>query len=106
MSWYPDVPNLPIAKPKEIEALEQRGRTYLDSMPPLEVQETVDNIAEAVAVAYKKKNAKGDREGCLEVVSVALKVTGSAIGGHVGNAMVAQCDTAAERAIEIYFPIE
>lgn len=106
MGWYPDVPKLPIKKPRLIEQLEQKNRAFLDSLPGTEVQETVDNIADAVAAEYKKEVPKGNREMCLEIVSVALTVTGSAIGGQVGNAMVAQSDKAALRATENYFPEE
>lgn len=105
MAWFPDVPDLPISKPKKVEELERKGRTYLDSIPKVEVQEIVDDIAEAVAAQYKKEKPKGNHERCLEIVSVALKVTGSAIGGHVGTAMIAQSDTAAERAAELFFPL-
>jgi hypothetical protein len=104
MSWHPDVPNIPIKKPKEIETLELMDRVSLDSMPPMEVQEKVDEIAHSVARDYKKQVKNGTFEGCLEIVSVALRVTGSAIGGNVGNAMIAECDTAALNACRIAFP--
>lgn len=105
MSWYPDVPEIPISKPRLVRELEKKSRTFLDSMPGVEVQETVDNIAEAVAATYKKEHPKGTAEKCLEIVSVALTVTGSAIGGHVGNAMIAQSDKAAQRATNLYFEV-
>ena len=68
------------------------------------MQETVDNIAEAIAGAYKKEHPKGTPK-CLEIVSLALTVTGSAIGGHVGTAMVAESDKAAQRATNLYFEV-
>lgn len=107
MRWHPDVPDLPIKKPKEIESLELMDRAVLDSMPPVEVKETVDQIAHAVARSYvDEKMDRATQDECLEVVSIALKVTGAAIGGQVGNAMVAESDTAAETACHLAFPDE
>lgn len=104
MIWHPDVPNLPIKKPKKIEAIETMDKAFLDSLPPLEVQEMVDGAADAVAHACKRELKEATHEKCLEIVSVALTVTGSAIGGTVGNAMVAQADKAAKLATDQYFP--
>lgn len=105
MSWHPDVPNLPIKKPKEIETLEQMNRLTLDSMPPLEVEEKVNEIAHAVARDYKKQKKDGSFDECLEVVSVALRVTGSGIGGQVGQAMIAGCNLLALKVSQESFPI-
>lgn len=104
MNWHPDVPDLPIRKPREIELLEMMDRVSLDSLPPLEVDEKVDEIAHAVARDYKSQTADGSFVECVEVVSVALEVTGSAIGGHVGNAMIAARNSAALRAGLDAFP--
>lgn len=104
MTWHPDVPNIPIKKPKEIEALEQMDRVSLDSMPSVEVKEKVEQIAHAVARDYKKQKKNGNFDECLEVVSIALKVTGSAIGGHVGTAMIAACDSASLVAAQDAYP--
>lgn len=106
MIWHPDVPNLPIKKPKKIEDIEQMDPAFLNSLPKVEVQELVDGAAEAVAQAYKQQIPKGNREQCLEIVSVALTVTGSAIGGQVGNAMIAQADKNGERVASLFFPQE
>ena len=104
MRWHPDVPDLPIRKPKEIEDLELMDRAVLDSMPPLEVEETVAQIAHAVARDYMlDKRENGTEQECLELISIALKVTGAAIGGHVGNAMVAESDSAAATACKLAF---
>lgn len=103
MIWHPDVPNLPIKKPKRIEAIEKMDPTYRESLPQVEVQELVDDAAEAVAKEYKKEFPNGTHERCIELVSVALTVTGSAIGGQVGNAMIAQADKNAERVATMYF---
>lgn len=104
MRWHPDVPDLPIKKPKEIENLEQMDRAVLDSMPPMEVEETVAQIAHAVARNYlKEKKDLATQPECLELISIALKVTGAAIGGHVGNAMVAEANSAAETACRLAF---
>lgn len=104
MRWHPDVPDLPINKPKQIEKLEMMDRKSLDSMPPVEVKEKVDEIAHAVAKECKRQIKNCSYETCVEVVSVAMEVTGSAIGGHVGTAMIAAQDEAAKTACEIYFP--
>ena len=101
---HPDVPGLPFDKPKQIEALEQMNRAMLDLMPPLEVDETVAEIAHAVATTYKQKVKNSDYDGCVEVVAVALSVTGSSIGGHVGNAMVAANQHMAVIACRRAFP--
>lgn len=106
MSWHPDVPDLPIRKPREIELLEMMDRASLDSLPPLEVDEKVNEIAHAVARDYKSQIDNGSFDECVEVVSVALKVTGSAIGGHVGNAMIAAHNSAALRVSQDAFPPE
>lgn len=102
--WHPDVPNLPIKKPKEIEELELMDRSYLDSMPKIEIQEKIEQIAHAVARDYKKQAKKGSFDECLEVVSIALKVTGSAIGGKLGTAMIAATDFASLIASRDAFP--
>jgi hypothetical protein len=104
MSWPPDVPNIPIKKPKEIEVLELTDSAFLDSMPPLEVQEKIEEIAHATARDYKEQVKNGSFEECLEIVTIALEVTGSAIGGQVGRAMVAACNSAALNASRNMFP--
>lgn len=106
MVWSPDVPNIPIKKPKEIERLELTDRSSLDSMPPLEVQEKVEEIAHAVARDYKDQIKNGSFDECLEIVSIALQATGSSIGGQVGTAMVATCHSAALTASRNAFPID
>src|SRR5262245_3877139 len=104
MKWRPDVPDLPIDKPKRIEDLEKMDRIVLDSMPPREVDELVDEIAHDVAVAYKKQAKDPNHDECEEVISVALRVTGSALQGQVGLAMIAACDSAAKTASDLAFP--
>ena len=59
MAWHPDVPNIPINKPKEIENLESMDRIELDSMPGVEVIDKVNQIAHAVARDYKKQIPSG-----------------------------------------------
>lgn len=103
MKWHPDVPDLPIDKPKEIESLELMDPKILDSMPGVEVKEKVEEIAHAVAKAYKKQRPKGDFDECVEVVSIALSVTGGAIGSQVGTAMIAESENAARTACELVF---
>lgn len=104
MAWHPDVPNLPIKKPREIEDLEQMDRAFLDSLPGIEVEGKVKQIAHAVARDYKKQKKNGSFDECLEVVSVALRVTGAAIGGQVGRAMIAAYDSESLAAAQEFFP--
>jgi hypothetical protein len=104
MAWHPDIPSIPIKKPKEIETLELMDRVLLDSMTPLEVHEKVEEIAHSVARDCKAEVKNGNFDTCLGIVSVALRITGSAIGGQVGKAMIAECDTAALKASREAFP--
>jgi hypothetical protein len=104
MTWHPDVPNLPIKKPREIEELEQMDQAFLESLPGIEVQEKVEEIAHAVARDYKKQQKNGSASECEEIVSIALNVTGAAIGGQVGLAMIAASNSAASAASQEAFP--
>jgi hypothetical protein len=106
MPWHPDVPDLPITKPKEIEKLEQMDRVMLESMPFQEVQDIIDEAAHAFARAYHEQVPDGDYEGCIDIVSVALSVTGSALGGKVGTAMIGASQSATKSACRIVFPEE
>ena len=106
MSWHPDIPDIPIKKPKEVENLELMDKVSLDSMPSVEVGEKVDEIAHAVARDYKSQIKNGSFDECVEIVSIALETTGSAIGGHVGNAMIAASNSAALKASQDTFPLD
>jgi len=104
MAWHPDVPDIPIKKPKEIEDLEQMDRAFLDSMPSAEVNEKIEQIAHALARDYKIQVANGSYDECLQIVSVALILTGSAVGGHIGSSMIAAGNHAALKASKDAFP--
>lgn len=106
MSWHPDIPDLPITKPKIIEELEQADRRVLDSMPGAEIEDKVNSVAYAVAEAYSEKFEKGNYQGCFEFTSIALSVTGAALGGKFGTAMVAASQNAAKSASLIFFPMQ
>lgn len=103
MPWHPDIPDVPIKKPKIIEDLEQTDLTVRESMRSLEIDETIDAVAHAVALAFKKE-CQGSYDECEEVVSIALTVTGSALGGRLGNAMIAASEHAAKSASRTVFP--
>lgn len=103
MKWHPDVPDLPIEKPEALESLEKADAHFLDSMPGVEIDEKIDEVSEAVARAYKKQSSDSNYDECVEVVSIALNVTGSAIGGKMGTAMVARNENAAKTACRIVF---
>ena len=87
MHWDLDNPDIPVDKPKEIKELEAMGRTNRESMPPREMDEKLEDAASAVARLYKKLPGS-DYEGCVGVVSVALSVTGSSLGGKFGTHMM------------------
>lgn len=103
MEWHPDVPELPFTKPKKIEDLEKKDRKFYDSMPPQEVDKLVDDAAMAIAQAYYTQCRKNSYEECIEMVSSALEVTGSAIGGHVGSHMVSSQNESAKKACRLLF---
>lgn len=103
MPWHPDIPDLPIDKPKIIENLEQMDRAALDSMPSAETDELIESAAYDVAKAYKEKFPNGNIEECFDFVSIALSVTGSALGGKIGLAMVAASDTITEKICRLVY---
>jgi hypothetical protein len=104
MSWHPDVPDLPISKPKKIEMLEKMDPRMLDSMPSMEIQELVEGAALSVAETYHKEIKDANYEGCLEIVSVALTITGAGIGGRAGTAMTSSSEATAKEACRLMFP--
>ena len=103
MSWHPDVPELPIKKPIEIEKIEGMDPIVLNAMRDVQIHETVEEIAHAVARDYHEQLG-GNYEDCVNIVSVALSVTGSSLGGNLGLAMVASKDTASKNACQMIFP--
>ena len=106
MGWHPDIPDLPISKPEKIAKLEKLGRKFLDSLPGNEVDEMVEDAALSIAKTYRKETKGANFVECVEIVSVALNVTGSAIGGQVGLALIAASDRGAENACRLLFPEE
>jgi hypothetical protein len=105
MPWDLDNPEIPVNKPKEIRELEAMGQKNLESMPPREMDEKVEDAALAVARSYKKL-PDADVEGCVAVVSVALNVTGSALGGKFGAHMLSYSETEAEHICRFIFEEE
>lgn len=103
MKWHPDVPDLPITKPKELEKIESMDAAERNAMRDVQVEETVGEIAHAVARDYHKQLG-GNYEDCLDIVSVALTVTGSSLGGNLGNAMTSSNESAAKIACRTIFP--
>ncbi len=97
MPWDPNETEIPINKPKEITELELMGRETLSSMPPREMDEKIEEAANAIAQQFNKQE-EGDYESCVAVVSVALSITGSALGGEFGNLMVGKSDSQAQHA--------
>lgn len=105
MPWDLDNPDIPVKKPKEVTELETMGKTNRDSMPPREMDEKVEDAALAVAKSYKKLPG-ADYEGCIGVVTVALTVTGSALGGKFGAHMVSLSVSEAELACKLVYDVE
>lgn len=103
MKWHPDVPDLPISKPKELEKIELMDPAERNAMRDVQVEETVDEIAHAVARDYHQQLG-GSYRDCIDIVSVALTVTGSSLGGNLGNAMISSTETAARTACRTIFP--
>ncbi len=104
MNNWQDVPELGIKKPKKLEEFEELEPHILDAMTPLEVTEHIRDIAESVADAYHREVNGGNYQGCVDMVSVALSVTGNAIGGKVGAEMVGENESAAKEACKLEFP--
>ena len=105
MTWDLDNPEIPVNKPKEIDELEAMGRVNRDSMPPREMDEKVEDSAEAVAKSCKKLPSC-DYDQCVTIVSTALNVTGSSLGGAFGNHMLSLSDSMAEHACRHHFEEE
>lgn len=103
MPWHPDIPDLPIDKPKIIENLEQMDKAVLNSMPSAEVDEMIESVAYDIAMAYRDKFPNGSIEECFNFVSIALSVTGSSVGGKVGLSMVAASDEIAHKVCQIIY---
>lgn len=102
MSWPPDVPDLPMEKPKELEILEELDDHVLNAMTDVEVEERIRDAAVALATAFHNEIG-GDYETCVIVVSGALKETGGAIGGPFGEAMIGLSHTETEYACRLVF---
>jgi hypothetical protein len=103
MSWPPDVPDIGIKKPHTLEKLESTDRDILDAMDHVEVEERITDVAQSLAREYRKeKNA--DYQSCLDFVTFALRMTGSALGGKFGAYMVGERVRLAERGTRMVFP--
>lgn len=103
MNWPPDNPEIPIKKPRAIARLEKMDFHTLEAMPPVEIDEVSRDLAQGVAEEYShQKGANFD--DCIDMVSIALTETGSAIGGKVGSHMIGKCDKIAHDACRLAFP--
>lgn len=102
MSWHPDVPELDIPKPRAIEEIESLGDDVLNAMDTVEIDHRIESAAKQMAHAYVKK-PEISFEGCVDLIAMALSVTGNALGGRVGAHFVAKSKEAAEQAAhEVY----
>jgi hypothetical protein len=103
MSWPPDIPDLPLKKPAEVAKLELLDSTALNAMRDEEIEEHIEVAASGFARSYKEE-FNGNYEDCVSMVSSALQLTGSAIGGRFGTAMVARSRHVAEMISQELFP--
>lgn len=105
MNWPPDVPDFPMKIPHEIEKLENLPKNLLNAMTDVEAKEHIRDGANGLAGAYyNSRKEKGSLSECKLFVSSALRQTGSAIGGKLGNLMVGTSDEASECACERLYP--
>ena len=103
MTWYPDTPELDFKKPPTIIYLEELNNNTLNAMDFVEIYDHIQTAANETAQAYHKAKG-GNYEDCVLIVSMALSVTGNAIGGKVGGLLVARSEEAARKAAELVFP--
>lgn len=103
MAWNPDTPELDFKKPPTIIYLEELNDNTLNAMDFVEIDEHIQNAANEIAQAYHKAKG-GNYEDCVLIVSMALSVTGNAIGGKVGGLLVARNEEAARKAGRLVFP--
>lgn len=103
MSWHPDVPELNIPKPQALKTLEGLGDDVLNAMDTVEIDRRIDDVANQIAHEYAK-TPNATYEECIDLISMALSVTGNAMGGRVGALFVGRCDEAGEKAARLVFP--
>lgn len=102
MNWPPDVPNVNLKKPRELEDLEQLEPHIREAMTKQEIRDHIDTIAQGFANDYKKKK-ESTYEDCIGMVELALNLSGGAIGGKVGMEMMGTSSGTAETACRIVF---
>lgn len=103
MVWSPEYPDIPISKPQAIINLEKLGPDRLQAMSPQEMDDRLQEAADALAGHYKKEVNQGYID-CVQVVSVTLKLTGEGLDGKVGAYVVGKCDKLAHSACRIVYP--
>lgn len=102
MSGPMDVPDLPFTKPQQLIDLEQIGTDRLNAMTKAEAYERIEEAAYALANNYRKEKG-GDYDSCVDLVSMALRVTGGAIDSKVGPLMIAESEKLAQEACRVIF---
>ena len=104
MNWHPDVPDINVKKPRELEKIEELPISVLNAMTPLELDEKIRDAADGLAKNYvKAASGKATVDECILFVSGALTQTGAALNGKAGAAMVGKSDKAAENACKQLF---
>lgn len=104
MSLDQDIPNLYFEKPKKVTELLELSLEQREAMDLVEIEERVRDTADSLAEGYKNNNKNGDYEGCVEVVSTALKEIGGSLGGKMGARTVGIGDNCAHNACRLHFP--
>ena len=101
MKYPDDVPELPITKPKQLTNLETLSPEILDAMTEVEATERVEEAAYALACNYRDE-VDDDIDGCIRMVSTALKVTGNSLRSrHIGPKLVAESEALAKEACRV-----
>ncbi len=104
MTWHPDVPDLPMNKPHELERLEQLPHSILNAMTRTEIDEKIRDAADSLAQEYHRVNGEqGSLSECVLIVGGALSQTGNSISGHLGQIMVGTSTEAATHACADYY---
>lgn len=100
-----DNPDLPFAKPAQLEELEGLTFSQREAMDKVEIEEHVQDAADSLAVQYKSRGGR-EFDSCVAIVDSAITELGGSLGGKMGAFMVGVGNRAARRACREVFPEE
>lgn len=103
MPWTPDEEDFPISIPKNLQELEKLNQDQLRAMTRQEVDDRLQEIAEAAASSCRKEISGCTYETCVSVVSAVLNRAGSNIDNGVGEILVAESQSWAKVACGTVF---